>query len=621
MQRLFNADQRELLYVKSGGLCSICRARLNSDFHADHIIPWSRGGKTTISNGQALCPKCNLSKGASAMLMPEKYLDIANRDWQQVGMKKIFSSVEERGEHTHLIVGCPGSGKTRLAIATAKAFVDAGIVDYVIVVSPKDVIRSNWTNEFHSLAKLNIVPIASNKMRQQQINSLMNYQGFSTTYQSNAKGYGAIKQICQHRKVMVILDEVHWARSETKNNKQAFGAALIDAFGSAAQILSLSGTPWRSDRAQIPFVRYKNNVVEATDTYTYAEAITDKVCRAIVFHRIDGLIEFEDSDYGYMRGYLGAETEARRTQENEYFCIQDHIGRKYLRAATDPGINLCIRVIEKANNKLQSIRERHKAAGGLIICRGIEEAESIAEQMLDNLGIEPVVVHSNTGSARQEIEAYARSEAPWILSVGMVTEGTDIPRLRVAVHLHTTMTLMHFRQFCGRVVRWQSDIDDDHQAAHIYIPQYGPLHLMAQDIEAEVDMSTFDKDEEKKPKDPCKLCGKKPCECQCIGCGMPKPECVCDDPREEGFFRAINSDDEEGVGSTSRGDDYTEEEQQTADEFGSNEKLRSRYSEVQLLAFSRLCQDRDMMRTFMGDLTDAEFDELWSKIHEKKNSA
>ena len=32
------------------------------DWHADHIVAWIRGGKTTLDNGQVLCAKCNLKK-------------------------------------------------------------------------------------------------------------------------------------------------------------------------------------------------------------------------------------------------------------------------------------------------------------------------------------------------------------------------------------------------------------------------------------------------------------------------------------------------------------------------------------------------------------------------------
>lgn len=32
------------------------------NWHCDHITPWSRGGKTTVENGQVACPACNLTK-------------------------------------------------------------------------------------------------------------------------------------------------------------------------------------------------------------------------------------------------------------------------------------------------------------------------------------------------------------------------------------------------------------------------------------------------------------------------------------------------------------------------------------------------------------------------------
>lgn len=62
-RRNFNQRQRKTLRLLSGNQCSICGAVLQNDFHADHIKPFSKGGKTILRNGQALCPKCNLEKG------------------------------------------------------------------------------------------------------------------------------------------------------------------------------------------------------------------------------------------------------------------------------------------------------------------------------------------------------------------------------------------------------------------------------------------------------------------------------------------------------------------------------------------------------------------------------
>ena len=62
MRRFFSEYQRRILALKAGGRCQMCGVKLSKDFHADHIIPISKGGKTLTPNGQALCPTCNLQK-------------------------------------------------------------------------------------------------------------------------------------------------------------------------------------------------------------------------------------------------------------------------------------------------------------------------------------------------------------------------------------------------------------------------------------------------------------------------------------------------------------------------------------------------------------------------------
>ena len=37
----------------------------NIELHVDHIIPWSKGGETTLENLQTLCSRCNIGKSDS----------------------------------------------------------------------------------------------------------------------------------------------------------------------------------------------------------------------------------------------------------------------------------------------------------------------------------------------------------------------------------------------------------------------------------------------------------------------------------------------------------------------------------------------------------------------------
>lgn len=66
-QRIFSAEQRLAIYRRDKGCCQIkihCAGEKCDwdNWQADHIIPWSRGGKTTVKNGQVACPACNASK-------------------------------------------------------------------------------------------------------------------------------------------------------------------------------------------------------------------------------------------------------------------------------------------------------------------------------------------------------------------------------------------------------------------------------------------------------------------------------------------------------------------------------------------------------------------------------
>ena len=67
-QRLFSHEQRLAIFRRDKCLCQLrlkCKGvKCEWDaWEADHIIAWSKGGKTTVENGQVACPSCNSTKG------------------------------------------------------------------------------------------------------------------------------------------------------------------------------------------------------------------------------------------------------------------------------------------------------------------------------------------------------------------------------------------------------------------------------------------------------------------------------------------------------------------------------------------------------------------------------
>ena len=61
--RAFTESNKRTLFTRQKGVCVACKDIFPIDkMEADHITPWSQGGKTEIKNGQMLCQECNRRK-------------------------------------------------------------------------------------------------------------------------------------------------------------------------------------------------------------------------------------------------------------------------------------------------------------------------------------------------------------------------------------------------------------------------------------------------------------------------------------------------------------------------------------------------------------------------------
>ncbi len=61
--RAFTDKQKREAYERQGGICPACGNHFTiEEMEADHITPWSKGGKTTAENCQMLCKNCNRTK-------------------------------------------------------------------------------------------------------------------------------------------------------------------------------------------------------------------------------------------------------------------------------------------------------------------------------------------------------------------------------------------------------------------------------------------------------------------------------------------------------------------------------------------------------------------------------
>jgi 5-methylcytosine-specific restriction endonuclease McrA len=65
-QRLYTAQQKAILVRQARGRCEhtwlVLRCWRTDRLEADHVWPWSLGGRTSIRNGQILCKRHNARK-------------------------------------------------------------------------------------------------------------------------------------------------------------------------------------------------------------------------------------------------------------------------------------------------------------------------------------------------------------------------------------------------------------------------------------------------------------------------------------------------------------------------------------------------------------------------------
>jgi superfamily II DNA or RNA helicase len=285
--------------------------------------------------------------------------------------------------------------------------------------------------------------------------------GVVTSYQQVALSAPAFRTLA--RGAFVILDEVHHAAEE-----QAWGDALREAFGESGRRLSLSGTPFRSDTRAIPFVRYDVEEAVPDYEYGYGDALRDgRVVRPVYFPRVGGEMEWSAPD-----GEVHASTfdDALATQ----------LANQRLRTALSIDGEWLPTVLRDAVARLVEIRRHQPDAGGLVIAIDQDHAKGIALLLRREIGSPAVVVTSDDPDASDKIAAFAAGRDPWLVAVRMVSEGVDIPRLRVGVYATTTTTDLFFRQAVGRFVRWVPGIRD--QRAWLFIPDDPRLRIRAAEI-------------------------------------------------------------------------------------------------------------------------------------------
>jgi superfamily II DNA or RNA helicase len=370
------------------------------------------------------------------------------RPWQKAALDRFVESPEP----DFLAVATPGAGKTTFALTAARHQL-AARPGRLVVVAPTAHLKHQWA---HAAARfsLHLDPEWS------PANGALprDMHGIVTSYQQVASSAGALARLT--RDAFVVFDELHHAADD-----RAWGSSIREAFAGAARRLALSGTPFRSDTRAIPFVRYLGDEAVPDFEYGYGDALVDRrVVRPVYFPTTNGHMEWSAPDGSIHSATFDDVLDTTRSSQR-------------LRTALSLDGEWLPTVLRTAHARLTEVRREQPDAGGLVIATDQEHARGIADILRMRFGTTARVVTSDDPGASAGIASFAAGSEPWLVAVRMVSEGVDIPRLRVGVYATTTTTELFFRQAVGRLVRWTRGVP--RQRAWLFIPDDPRLRLHA----------------------------------------------------------------------------------------------------------------------------------------------
>lgn len=349
------------------------------------------------------------------------------REWQSQCADAALNKYQSGSPH-FLCLACPGAGKTVMAAEVAKRMRELDLVDIIICFAPSTAVVSSIKSTFSYVLKSNFC-------------GGFGSVGAAYTYHNLMYFGNEFWNSLQRHRLLVIFDEIHHCSGDSLDNANAWGGEILTHVQKCATYtLALTGTPWRTDNVPIVLSNYTNPDGEICCDYIYGlhEAIIDNVCRKpkIALINSDNLVFCSDAttkSFGSVSEFLS---------ENliSYQSIFSHPeAMKY--------------VIKAGCEKLREIRQVNSDAGGLVVASSVEHAYQLLAILENEFAQTATIVTYQDKEALSKIGYFRQGTTEWIVSVGMISEGADIPRLQVCCHLSTVKTELYFRQVLGRILR------------------------------------------------------------------------------------------------------------------------------------------------------------------------
>lgn len=382
------------------------------------------------------------------------------RRWQQTCVEAAEEKYSAGGSH-FFCQATPGAGKTVVAATLAKRLLEQNKIDLVICFAPSRTVCEGIRQTFSMITE-------------SDFSGGFGAIGCVYTYQTLSFKTDEFWQCFKHYRIFVVFDEIHHCAADDNGYSNTWGQKIVKNIQALATYsLALSGTPWRTDAVPIAMAEYTNSEGRLICDYQYGlqQAVDDVVCRRprIVLADSEHLLMQEGNN---QRSFSSIKELLSGSTANYQSVIHSPKAMEYL--------------LTESCKKLQEIRMSEPNAGGLVVAASVNHAKEIMKILEEELNQNVVIVTYHHDKPLQTINSFKKSDIPWIVSVGMITEGTDIPRLQVCCHMSVIKTELHFRQVLGRILRITGG---EHEEAWLYTFAEENMITFAERIEQDIPRS------------------------------------------------------------------------------------------------------------------------------------
>jgi superfamily II DNA or RNA helicase len=438
------------------------------------------------------------------------------RKWQQQAINACLPQFA-KGRKLFVIEACTGSGKSLCSATAALKLLEDGKADLIVVLTPNCGTRVGWKKTFDGL-----------RLNGKRVNVTDNsdFPIDANVWVSTYAGYSKVEEALHNRPVsgiIAIIDEFHHPADTAE-----WGNAVDRLIALCEHGIFLSGTPWKRE-GKIAVLCDQKNVhdenyyqddgrIRADFVYDYAEDLREPRTRGTVpvkFKFWDSFWRSADGKTSELHKDLPSfpcdEWEAIEQWEEWAQKCDKPLGR-HLHFDLDsesPGQNETIRrvidealtLLSKSRGEIERSCRQKNASVMLCVAKGMKDARKIAEyiqELRPDYRVSVVVSDDNNGAKKLEkiarqCKENAADKPDVIVSVGMISEGVDIPQIKVVAYLSAILTVLYFIQVVGRAIRrvpigkdQYADTKPSDNVAYVVAPAHPKLRYIAHNIEKQV---------------------------------------------------------------------------------------------------------------------------------------